>query len=130
MENINIDQLRRELSDYKSLKENRDYYKKKYDDMQKQEQIRMRTDAKKKNSITIGGYSGIEIPLDEAMKKEINDYIFKEIRKVIETDEDFEETFVKAALNYKKAFVHIFKPVVEEIIRDIDFNVSFNRDDY
>ncbi len=129
MTDYDAKKLAEELRKLNDLKEDRDYWKKKAADLQKQEQIRYQIANKKKNSITIGGYSGIEIPLDEAMKKQINDYIYKEIRQVIESDEDFEEKFVKAALNYKKAFVHIFKPVVEDIIRDIDFNVSFNRDD-
>ena len=125
MSDYNAKRLAEELRKLNDLKENRDYYKKKCKELQKTEQARHQIELKKKNSITIGGYGGIEIPLDEAMKKQINDYIYKEIRNVIETDKDFEETFVKCALNYKKAFIRIFKPVVEEIIQDIDFSVAF-----
>ena len=73
-----------------------------------------------------GGFGdGIKIPLDAEMKKEITAHILAEMRKILETDKDMEELFVTKALNYKKAFVNIFTPVVKEIIEDLDLNVSF-----
>lgn len=79
-----------------------------------------------KNYLQLFGYDGVKIPLDEEIKKKISEYIFVEMRHIIENDKDMEDIFVKKALTYKNAFVNIFTPVVREIIEKLDFNVTFN----
>ena len=113
----------------KELEERGKYLEKKVKDNEASNQFDIKARWKEKNCILIGGYSGISIPLDEVLKKEISEYILKEVRKILETDEDFKETFIKAALNYKNAFINIFKPVVKEMIEDLDFNVSFEAEE-
>lgn len=75
-----------------------------------------------------GGYgdSGIKIPLDEEIKKAISKFLFEEMKALLKSDKNFEEQFIKMALGYKEYFIRIFKPVVKEIIEDLDFNVTFN----
>jgi len=120
---------RRLTKKVKELEEHDEYLKKKVKDLESSAQYDIKARYKEKNSIQIGGYSGISIPLDEVLKKEISEYIFKEVRKIVEEDKDFEDKFIKQALNYKGAFIRIFKPIVKEIIEDLDLAVRFTSDD-
>ncbi len=70
---------------------------------------------------------GIRIPLDKQIKESITEHIKKEMYSIMRADKDFEEVFIKMAMNYKNAFIRIFKPIVQEMIEDLDLNVSFNR---
>ena len=126
MENINLDRLRKEISNYKDIKESRDYYKKECERLKKDAQYNISENERKKNLLIIGGYGGIEIPIDEDIKKGISSYISQKVREFYESDKEHEEKFIKIALGYKNAFIRIFTPVVKEILGDIDLSVSFN----
>lgn len=102
---------------------------KKIKGLQSSEKVQSDMRRTEKNSIMIGGYSGISIPLDVVLKEQISTYIFKEVRNLMESNKDFEDKFIKQALNYRKAFVHIFKPIVKEMIEDLDFEVKFSSED-
>lgn len=82
------------------------------------------------NCLKLGGYGGISVPLDDEVKEQIRKYFKKQFRKIIREDKDLEATFINIALNYKDAFIRIFRPIVKEMIEDLDFNVSFRADQY
>ena len=125
-DNYYMQENRRLEKKVKELEENKVYIEKKLKDKEQSEQHDRKQRWKEKNCILIGGYGGISIPLDDIMKKEINDYIFKEVRRIIENEEGMEQQFIDAALKHRRAFINIFTPVVKEIIRDMDFNVKFD----
>lgn len=104
-----IEQLEKELERVKSSNE---YYEKKADD--NENYLRL-----------FGRYDGLRIPFDAEMKKEISSHIKKMMYDAIKEDNELEDKFIKSALIYKDAFIRIFKPIVKEMIEDLDFNVRF-----
>ena len=79
------------------------------------------------NRIRIGS---IDIPFDEKMKEQLDNYLKGVFREILSKDGVLEENFIRAAMNYKPAFIRIFKPVVKEIIEDLDFSVKFDSERY
>lgn len=74
-----------------------------------------------------GGYDGIKIPLDEEIKKAIGKYIEQRVSNYIENNEEkFGERLALIALRSMDYFKKTFKPIVQGIIEDLDFNVSFH----
>ena len=125
------------MKTYEEIKKEMDEYKKKTEDLK--EELRKEKYGskerweKEKDLATnylqlFGGLGqGIRIPLDKQMKEGITEQIKKEMYSIMRADKDFEEVFIKLAMNYKNAFIRIFKPIVQEMIEDLDLNVSFNR---
>ena len=79
----------------------------------------------RENCLLIGGYSGISIPLDDTMKKALQKYISDTIFEMVKDDMKLRELFVNTAMKYQDSFKEIFRPVVKELIEDLDFNVEF-----
>ena len=80
-----------------------------------------------KNYLQIfGGYSdGIKIPFDAEMKKAVTKLVYDQMYDIMHSDIDLQEKFIKVGLSYKPSFISIFKPIVKEIMEDMDFTVNF-----
>ena len=79
----------------------------------------------RKSSITIGGYGGIKIPLDEEIKRGISDFVYRKIKDILENDEELMKKISMIIIRWKDYFIREFKPIVKEMIEDLDFNIDF-----
>ena len=73
-----------------------------------------------------GSFGGVKIPMDKEMKSAIGTHIFKEITKMLnDNTNDFMSKVGVVILRNTDYFKKIFKPVVEELVEDMDFKVNF-----
>lgn len=73
-----------------------------------------------------GGYGdGIKIPFDADMKKAIGKLVYDTMYDIMHNDTNLQEKFIKVGLSYKNSFISIFKPIVKEMLEDMDFTVNF-----
>ena len=80
----------------------------------------------KKSTIKIGGYGGIEIPLDKEIKKAISNFVYAHVRELVEEDEELQKKFFVACMNYKRYFKELYSPLIRDTIEDMNFNVNFD----
>lgn len=116
----------------KELEESKDYWKKKYEELveSNRETEREKDKEERKSMIRIGGYGGIELPIDKQIKEAISDFVYSHVREMVEKDKELQKNFFKACLNYTKYFTQIFSPLIRNIVEDMDFTVRFDKDEY
>jgi len=67
----------------------------------------------------------LELDLDENTTNNIKSFLHQQIESLIRNDDNLREIVIKEVLNFRPAFVSIFKPLVKELIEELNFNVSF-----
>lgn len=114
----------------KALEERVVYLKNQCDKLEEEARKKIREDDKEeqKSMIRIGGYGGIEIPIDKKIKDAISNFVYGHVRQMIKEDKELQKNFFLACLRYKEYFKEIFSPLIKETVEEMDFTVKFDSD--
>lgn len=120
------------IKEINTLKKENETLKKQVHDLKYGNQERWKKEKElAENYLQLFGYDGIQIPLDKDMKKAVGVYLSNKIHNIIENKED--TTLLQAIslkiLRNKKYFIDTFKPIIREIIEDMNFNIALECDE-